>query len=513
MEEKLYVDSIGDYLADSFEKIVGFDYRWSSLISSEPLLFEDIDYLRIRSFIKQECTEKEIQAYKEGKLRNIYATIESLLVCNLEYYDRIISFCTMVFLHYVRISENEVVSNGLNKLPFVFEMTPTQIACCTLTSSSSTEWELNYAWKWRKPIIHVHSDNLLRDNFAHIYKNQFFAKFSEYRSYIRGSNGYQATLLIDKTPNKTLARVCSKFTKTSSAVGEQQLETIMDYISEDQKHSNQLYESLKTELKKIYHIENESAIYCFVNEFFIFTKKFKMRICKDETGKIQKQYLSNNYECFIAEAYLAPTIKEQINWARHTFSDNFNIDKHVLKSLLTNMLLEDYKQIKCIRKMPDYKVFSEVTFKGSFNNVYAIEKFWFNDEVIHENQKCFSKPNMANYLVERGYYIFGTIVDVDILCSKDITRNRIIKHYSNYCVPVLQHMSSVQMLYLQNNNEIIDVLMTGVVPENKISNNKLYVRTKKKPIKKQIMQTVKQIVSKNKNINQTKKLSYWRAIS
>ena len=100
-----YIKNVGDFISGNFDKIEGFDFRWSSLISNNPLLFEDINYLKIKPFIDNQITEKEIQAYKSGDLRDLYATFDNLLVCNLKYYDRIINYCTMIFLHYIVIDD------------------------------------------------------------------------------------------------------------------------------------------------------------------------------------------------------------------------------------------------------------------------------------------------------------------------------------------------------------------------------------------------------------------------
>lgn len=509
--DKEYIPNIGDYLRDNFKKIDGFDYRWNSLITSRPLLFEDIDYLRCRDMVRNECTQEEIEAYKSGKLRELYATFESMLMCNLEYYDRIMCFATMIFHHYVRLSENQVVNQHLKKLPHFFDITPTKIWCCAMTSLQSTEWELNYAWRYTKKNvikIHCNQEMLLKANYKYLYKNQVFARFVEYRAMINGTNGFMVTLYADKTSNHKLSQVCSKFTRTSTALDESQLETIINYISEDRRVTDKLYTVIQECLKKIVP---EYAIFCFSTEFFIFTNKFKMKISKDENGKISKQYLSNNYECLVSEAYLADTIKHQIEWARYQTPEEYNYDKEILIGLLTTMLKEDFKNIKCIRKMPDFKTYSEITFTGCFDNVYAHEKFWRDDAICHENRICLGKENMAKYIVNRGYYIFGTIHDVDVLFIRDITKQTLINHYGNYCIPIQQHLSSVIMEYNKNNNDIIDVLVSGQVNPDKLVKNIGYTILRCNSVNsREIMTSMKQVAN---TIQTTKKHSYWSAIN
>ena len=57
VKENRYIKNVGDFIVGNFEKIEGFDFRWSSLISNNPLLFEDINYLRIKSFIDNQITD------------------------------------------------------------------------------------------------------------------------------------------------------------------------------------------------------------------------------------------------------------------------------------------------------------------------------------------------------------------------------------------------------------------------------------------------------------------------
>ena len=220
----------------------------------------------------------------------------------------------------------------------------------------------------------------------------------------------------------------------------------------------------------------------------------------------------NNSICFIAESYLSETIKYQIEWARYTLPIDFEYDKQILQGLLLTMLNENFHEIKCIRKMQDYKVYSEVIFSGAFNNVYAHEKFIFNDEVIHENTKCLGKENMSKYLINRGYYIFGTIHDVDVLFVKDITKDVLINHYANYCIPIMQHMNDIIMLHLKSKNDIIDVLVNGYINPDKLNTNVRYTILKGKSLNsREIMDSVKKL--SNNIVENKNKLSYWKAIS
>ena len=508
-KNKEYIESVGTYLADNFRKIDGFDYRWSSLITSKPLLFEDIDYVRIRDFVKTEITKEEIEAYKNGQLRELYGTFENLLICNLPYYNRIISFCTMVFLHYVRITNNGVdstVTDDLSKLPYFIEMTPTQIWCCACCGPASTKWELEYAWKTnRKTPIKIVSDNLIKDNFRYLYKNNVFARFVEYCALRVGTNGFMQTLITDKTPNNKLAQVCSKFTKTSTAIDESQLQTLGNYILESKHIDELLYNSLDKCLNQIYKgHKDQYSIFIYANEFLVCTKNFKLKFKKrlnrlTNEIDITKEYISNAYMCLISEANMVETIKDQINWTRSNLDISFDYDKNILKSILKRMLNEDYKNIKCLKRQLDSTTYSEITFKKCWNNFKAIEVCYSNDMLVYEYPVVtYGINNMVDYIIDKGYYIFGTIHDVDVLFIKDITINTLVNHYSNYCIPVLQHMSDVIQLHVKSKNEIIDVVCDNKEP--RINNDVIRYTTSYAHNKL----TSKEIMNQLRNINESK---------
>lgn len=520
-KNKEYINSVGTYLADNFKKIDGFDYRWSSLITSKPLLFEDVDYVRIREFIKQGITDEELQAYKNGDLRECYATLENLLVCNLPYYNRIISFCTMIFLHYVRISSNGIDSNvndELNDIPYFIEMTATQIWCCACCGPSSTKWELEYAWKFsKKKLITINSENLIRDNFGNLYKNKVFAKFVEYCALRVGTNGFMQTLIADKTSNNKLSHVCSKFTKTSAAIDESQLNTLGNYIIESQQISDKLYNSLDKCLNQMYKgNQTEYSVFIFSNEFLVCTKNFKLRFKKHLNQltneiDISKEYISNAYMCLISEANMVDTIKEQINWTKSNLNLNFEYDKNILKSILKRMLSEDYKNIKCFKRQLGNNIYSEITFKKLWNHYKAIECCYAHDMKVYEYPEInYGLNNMVDYVIDKGYYVFGTIHDVDIMFIKDITIGTLTKHYSNYCIPVLQHMSDVIELHQRSKNEIIDVMCGNKIPKINNENIKFTRVYSNKLTSKEIMNQLSKINKQNKSNQYNKITNIWK---
>lgn len=503
-----YVKNIGDFISSNFEKIDNFDFRWTSLITNNPLLFEDVNYLRVKPFVDNQITEEERQAYIRGDLSEIYNTFDNMLMCNLSSYDRIINFCTMIFLHYVEIGEQNV-NKDLAKIPFELSMTPTRLYCCVFSNVNSSLWELNYAWGTKIQKSTLSQKSILEHNWYKFYKIKMFAKFMEYSALRCGTIGFRQTYMADKTTNRKLAQICSKFTKTSVAITEEQLETLYEYSKESDIINKRLYTSIDNCLSILFNGDvTQYAIYIFSKEFYIHSSKFSIRV-RSENGIISKDYLANSYECFIAEEFLLASIKTQIEWAKYKIPISFEYDKSILKNLLHNMLEENYKDILCIKRMNEYGIISKVWFSGIFANVKINEDFIIDNRVIRHQEKVLSKKNAANYLIERGYFIFG--ISKDIFGLESLNKNSIISHYKNYCIPVMQHMQDVINANILSKNDIIDVVVSGKLNPNKLNNeNILYASTINTDPKKLFSSGLEK---QNKRLNHgTRKKSYWTAI-
>lgn len=510
MEEK-YIANIGDFITNNLQKVQGFDFRWSSLISSNPLLFEDINYLRIKPFIDNQITKEEIEAYKRGDLRDLYATFDNLLVCNLRFYDRIINYCTMVFMHYLEI-DGEIIKDKhakLDSVPYELSLTPTQIWCAVLSNMTSTKWELEYAWNIKTIELLPNSDKtILEVSWNNLYKNKTFAKFNEWNALRCGTQGFRETFISDKTSNRKLAHVCSKFTKTSVALSEQQLETIYSYYKESDIINKKLFIILDNCLSILFNGDkSQYSIYIYTSEFFIFSSKFSIKVSKSSKGIITKDYLANSYECFAAEEFLIPSIKAQIEWAKYKLPIKFEYDKNILKSLLQNLLETNYREIVCIKRMNEKGIVSKITFSGIFNMVKIIEEFMIDNRTIKSITKTYSKQNASNFIIDRGYIIFG--IESDIINLIHINKKSIIAHYTNYCVGVLQYMFDIISMHNISKNDIIDVVVSGEINPTKLNNSAIRYSVVSKVDNKQILS--KGLEYQNKQILANKK-SYWAVI-
>ena len=520
------VKNTGDYLIDSFQKLEGFDFRWTSLISNNPLLFEDLNYLKIKEYVENTVTDYELEAYKKGDLTEIYSNFDNLLVCNLKYYDRIINYCTMVLFKYVTINE-ETFNQGLNTVPLELSLTPTKIWCAVMTSERSTKFEIQYGWNIKKlqTPIKMSTKSILELNYKHIYSSsKTFAKFNEYNSVRLGMNGYRQCLMFENTSNRKLAQVCQKFTKTSVAISETQLDTVFKYSKEIDNLNEKLYIALDNCLSVMFKGDkSQYSVYILMNEFYIFTSKFSLKVSRNN-GKISKDYLANSYECFIAEEYLVPSIKSQIEWSQYQMDANFDYDKNILKSLLSNLLETDFKNVVCVSKTLDIdteftdgtkkdKKLIKVSFSGIFNNVKITENFMINNRIIKFTTKVLSKKNAADYLIDKGYYLFGYETDVDKLLEKETLHKKdLVEHYSNYCIPVINYMSNVISMHQLNHNEVNEVILTGNLNPQNICNDEIIYTT---------IQSKDEFNPKNIFGNQLRKItdslesnkkSYWKVI-
>lgn len=509
-----YVADPQKYIEDTISRIDGFDVRWSSLITSNPILFESIEYLRVKAYVNETITQEEIEAYKRGDLRECYATFDNMLVCNLKYFNRIINFCTMIFAHYIRLDDDEVITEGMEKLPYEVDMTPTKIWCCALSSPSSTVWELQYAWGNPNNCVAIKpikssTKSVLEVSWHRLYRNPVFARFTELCALRCGTYGFRTTLLADITPNNTLSRVCKKFTSASVALSEEQLETIWDYIVESNAVQQSLYNALERCMMKLFNNDTSMfGVYVFANDVFIHTAKFSLRIRKDEKGKLSKEYLSNSYECFAAEPILAESVREQIAWAKYELPVKFQYDKTTLTSLLTNMLNNDYHSITCLKRMNEYGVVSRIRFMGTFNNVIIKEELMKDNNVIKSYQKVLSKPNAARYIIERGYYIFGLNDDVyKFMSVENINRSNITEHYCNYAVPVLKYMFDIITQHVKSKNDIIDIMIAGDIPEYRLNNRNIKYTSLVKIEARQMMNNIML-----RHQSSAGKKSYWKVI-
>ena len=504
------VQNVGDYISNNLNKIKGFDFRWNSLITSNPLLFEDINYLRIKSFIDNQITNEELEAYKRGDLRDLYATLDNLLVCNLKYYDRIINYCTMVFLHYIEIDGNihKDKQAKLDMIPYELSLTPTKIWCAVLANQNSTKWEIEYGWNVRNLPTKTKDKSIFELSWNILYKNKTFAKFNEWNAFRCNSHGFRETFLLDKTSNRKLAQVCNKFTNSSIAISEQQLDNIFEYYKQSEIINNKLYIILDKCLLKLFNGDkSQYSIYIFNSEFFIFTSKFSIKVSKSSKGIITKDYLANSYECFAAEEFLIPSIKIQIEWAKYNLPQIYEYDKKILKSILHGMLKNNYREIICIKRTNEIGILSKITFTGIFAMVKINEVFMIDNRIIKSITKTLSKENAAKYIVDRGYTLFGTEKDITELIV--INKKTLINHYNNYCVPVLQHMFDIITLHNIFKNDIIDVMVSGTISKHKLNNHNIKYSIIKQFDKKQILS--KGLDYQNKKILSAKK-GYWKVI-
>lgn len=510
------IQDLTQFLCKNFDKIYNFDYNWTTMVTNRPAIFNDIDYVKCLNFIDNDVTTWEIEQYKLGNITELYHNFETLLVCNLKFYDRIINYATMIFYNYVRIGD-DILTKNLDLIVSEISMTVTKLYCCALTSTKSTLSELEYAWdlKLKSPP----SDNGLSPleyNWKRLYdKSINFKLFMQYNAARVGTNGFRETWLNDKTSNRKLSQVCQKFTNKTNAIDESQLNEIFEYYQHITNNHRVLINSLRKSMDEMFlqtdSVAQRYAVYIFNNEFYLHSIKFSMRVEKSPDGNLIKEYLANSHECFIAESYLTKSMQEQINWVKYEIPQLLLYQRNLLQNLLYDLLKQDYRDIICYKYMYGTAagdVISKIKFSGIFGNVYIIEELILEGRIIKTNKICKSKFNAAQYIIDKGYVIFGNREDVNkfIIDSVDVVTNEmIINHFNKYCKPIITHMFDVVNLYQQSNNDIIDVLCTGNINPEKFNN--INIRTS----------VIKSDINPLKNI--TKKLikksnvkSYWRAI-
>lgn len=462
--------NIGSYIEKNLMKVRGYDYNWTSMISSNPILFEDIDYLKVKNYVNNTVTESELSAYKKGQLRKIYMNFETMIMDNIDYYNRIISYCTMIFCSYINV--DGVASNkNIPKHVISFDITPTKIWCAAMTSTSSTMYELDYGWGVKTLDLH-NNNSPLQNNFHILKKNKLFSVWISYRALISNTHGFRETFMCDLTDNSTLYRVCKKFIQKSPVLGFDDSSYIDHYIKTEDQNTDKLCDSISKCMDVLYNSNKDFyAVYVFNDEIYLHTHNFAMRVFKKD-GSISKDYISNSYDCFVAEPYMKPSIKDQIRWCKYTMPTKFTQTVDVLNTILERILNQNFQDVVCVKKMGQENTLSVVTFSGIFNNVYIHEKFMHNNYVVKEYTKCMSKTNTARYIISKGYYIFGFRNDVELLI-KDIENNPykkidLIKHHINkYCMNIKTFMKDIVTSYRLYNGDIINYLLNGI-PDDRI---------------------------------------------
>ena len=509
--------SIGTYIEKSLMKVKGYNYDWTSMISSTPILFEDTNYLRIMHYVNNQITQEEIDAYNRGDLRKLYPNLELMLMDNIDYYDRIMSFCTMTYLGYITVDgkpSNKDIPKALAKVSF--DITPTKIWCAAMCSTHSTLWELNYGWDIKGVKLN-NSESPIRNNFHLLKKNKLFDLWISYRAFINNSKGFRETLMCDITPDPILHAVCKKFTQNSTVVGFDNLFEFDEYVNHQEENTAKLYNSLVRCMNVLYEQNNDVyAVYVFDDEFYLHTHNFAMRVYRKDNN-ISKDYISNSYECFVAEPYLKPSIKRQIEWCKYTTPQKFIHVREVLINLLDRLLNQNFRDVICIKRMNDStQTVSSITFSGVFENVYAKEVFMHKHQVVKEYSKCFNKANMARYIIEKGYYIFGFKEDIDKL-QKEIEEKPYAKisllkaHYNRYCINIREYLKDIITSYRVYNSNIINYIINGC-PQDRIS-TEIKVTNLKGLASRDVQKVIRTININLKKNAKTETRSYYDIIS
>jgi hypothetical protein len=518
------------------QKIKGYSPQWISMISSKPLIFEDIEYFMLLHYVENVITPEELAAYNNGMLRRLYSSFETMLMDNIEYYDRIITYCMMHFLN--RYSMDGKSYENVPDHIIHIDTTPTKIWCAAMISPSSTKWEQEYGLDLSLP------KDTFENNFKYIKKNhKLFDFFISQRAYVNNTRGFRETLLHDKISTIKYYQICKKFTKSTNAVGSNQLDSVSSYIAHTDNMTRKLYDSLSKCLKSLYNrpvatsLRSPSpalpySIHIFNDDFYINTEHFAIRVHKfidTKTNKesISKDYLSNSYECFIAETYFKGSIKQQIEWCRYKIPPIFSDTLEMLQNLLYKLLCTNYRDVICIKYSSNLTSSAStpsndtaiITFSGVFDNVYLTTTLKHGKSIVHKYTKCLSKMNATKYIIRNGYYIFGYTEDVTQLLNiinndsltKEEIQDAIKNHLLKYSLDIRIFMKDIISAYQKYNTEIISAY-NGNIPEDSetsyITLDNINALTPK-----DIIKSINKSVNKSLHPEQTRTKSYFQIIN
>lgn len=526
-------------LTKNLQKNKRFDFRWSSLLSNEPLLFEDMKYVRVRRFIKSKVTQQELEWFRNGELNHIFNSFEQLLLCNMKHYNRILNYALMVFEKYVMLEDDEDEYDDesvFDKVIQEIEMTPTQLYCAAMINpNNTTVRELTYGYSLPEGYLEEVTDedreegitSVIQKNWDRLYKHPNFKIFNELNALRLNVNGFRTVWYSERTPNDKLGQICRKMTRLTMSVTKPQLQSVHRYIEEINDIQHKLYQSLYKCLMNVFDFDDDKfAIYVYTNEFYIFSERFNMKVSKTPEGRITKDYLSNSYECFMAEEYLVKSIREQINWAKYQQPLVYDYDKNILKGILLGLLEKEYRDTVLLKR-PDKSsangTVSKITFSGIFRMVKIKESFMFKGKEIYSHERTLSKFNAADYLINKGYYLFG--LSDDIVEFVDLNQQQTVNHYMKYTIPVdanIQryidktkklHMQTEYLYKTNGDTQYIKIKEPIYVIGGYDVKSPLYKGENKRfPYirEKQILRDSLEIQKRNMGFRQDKHGSYWK---
>jgi hypothetical protein len=480
--------AVASYVKDTLSKTKGYNPDWISLITSSPLIFEDIDYFNVKNYIHNNTTQKEIDAYNSGNLKKLYPNLELMLMDNIIHYDRIMSYMTIYFLNYVRIWKNldsNIENENIPEHDIKNDITPTQIWCLSMCSPSSTLWELEYAHNLK--LEYSTDGNHLKHNFNNIQKhNAIFDVFSSYRSYINKTDGYFNTLLNDITSDMRLYSICSKFIERSTTLELKPFkgpDGLIEYVNTLEKQNKTIYTSLNKCLDCMYELEATNderhyGVFVFNSKIQIQTSRFSMKIEKSNNN-VAKIYEANSYECYRAEKYLTDSINDQIVWSRQVLPSRFKNIKYTLSTILEKLLKENHNEVICIKKMDEIssnEIYSMVKFSGLFNNIYYETSLKIQDNITKIEKKCLSPKKLANHLIDEGYYIFGYRKDVLDLMNQMrenyfSLEQLLIDHYVKYFLDVRNYIIPIKTKYDEYTQNIIRFILSPEIDRMMLGTN------------------------------------------
>ena len=526
-------------LTKNLQKNKRFDFRWSSLLSNEPLLFEDMKYVRVRRFIKSKVTQQELEWFRNGELNHIFNSFEQLLLCNMKHYNRILNYALMVFESYVMLEDDEDEYDDesvFDKVIHEIEMTPTQLYCAAMINpNNTTVRELTYGYSLPEGYLEEITDedreegitSVIQKNWDRLYKHPNFKIFNELNALRLNVNGFRTVWYSERTPNDKLGQICRKMTRLTMSVTKPQLQSVHRYIEEINDIQHKLYQSLYKCLMNVFDFDDDKfAIYVYTNEFYIFSERFNMKVSKTPEGRITKDYLSNSYECFMAEEYLVKSIREQINWAKYQQPLVYDYDKNILKGILLGLLEKEYRDTVLLKR-PDKSsangTVSKITFSGIFRMVKIKESFMFKGKEIYSHERTLSKFNAADYLINKGYYLFG--LSDDLVEFVDLNQQQTVNHYMKYTIPVdanIQryidktkklHMQTEYLYKTNGDTQYIKIKESIYVIGGYDVKSPLYKGENKRfPYirEKQILRDSLEIQKRNMGFRQDKHGSYWK---
>lgn len=466
-------------------------------LNSAEVMNIDSDFRKVVQFLDDGITSEEIELYKAGKIRKLWHNHKTMIAYNCDIYTRIMNLLTLAYHKYTRLPNGKTWYD-VERYPDIPQMfnsyTPTRLYYAVNVSRQSTIYEIAYGWfKKISPELEEMNRQDPKEAVRHLIKelcrrDKLFDIFYRTRNAITGERDIDECLRKDKTDDIKIKNVLFCFHEDYK---KENVDTkdVVEYVTliKDEEHklrtaiNNAMADAgINKDTFRVYVFNNEWSI--MSNSFSITTKaipmhkpkKFEIYNVTNEEYTLSKTYNADAKRCIRFEHFLSQTFGEQMNWLElqgkikkiesrpdtHPDGTANRARMAMKKYLLTYLKTKHFSEIFCYKRH-SAGAFTKISFKGVFKNVYVIEQFYYilNDKINLNDtrQTCMSIENAVDYILDRGYYVFGDEFTMGQWIHEPMeTKLDVSNHWLSLCPTFDEYMAKLRVQLMRENDDEIN---------------------------------------------------------